>query len=407
MSPPTSTSGKGGVLDEAREHVKRVLGLVMRHKVARTSNLEEGQAGEGASVACCGAVFRTPGFRWGSGEPAGATPFHGVHPVAVAHVVADEVLHASVHKHTDIGVQQGRQEHLAVQEPVLHEVGVHDGAALGPLALGGIHAQALLHILARHELVDARHVIAQRRVVALLAHIIHVEVSSNALNLGKDQIALDHRDCVPIFLDEPLASGYGRVEAIALTFGDETVGEGKVVVLTILDARVDKAIADGKPLEVDWLALLVDIALVDAVGHGRDVVASIALTSDVEVKASVLRVSFEEGLQKLKHVLGHLSLRGDVLTGVVGVAEACTNRLVNEQNIGNRVPSPIVGSNGQIIIVYTVRAVLGENGKLRTATRATSHPQNKGVVLRVVAAFKQPVKNVSSVVVCFVDSNVP
>mmetsp|Transcript_68422 Transcript_68422/g.200167 ORF Transcript_68422/g.200167 Transcript_68422/m.200167 type:complete len:214 (-) Transcript_68422:221-862(-) len=154
----------------------------------------------------------------------------------------------------------------------------------------------------------------------------------------------------------------------------------------VLLGWVREAIADGHALEVDALIprFQVGVALEDAVGHGRDVVAGVALAGDVEVLV-VLRHGLEEDLQELVHVLGHAIL----VVVPLPLGEACARGLVDPHHI-----SPL-GPRVRVCRRCAVRidlawAVLKEEPRHGGAAGATCEPHHHGVLCRVAAALKHP-----------------
>lgn len=90
--------------------------------------------------------------------------------------------------------------------------------------------------------------------------------------------------------------------------------------------------------------------------------ACIGLTSDVEGQVAVLGELVEEVLQEGVEILGNLLLVRHVTVLVLNVGEASASGLVDEEQVGELIPSVLVGLEGQVL-VDSVRSVLKEHSK--------------------------------------------
>jgi hypothetical protein len=159
-----------------------------------------------------------------------------------------------------------------------------------------------------------------------------------------------------------------------------TTGHGTVV--SVLGKAVSETVTNEHTLEVD-VALLM---LQDLVGKDRDVVASIRLSSNVEILLSILRELLEEE--------GEEGI--DVLAGSNSVAHTSTAvRVTNIDGLVEEDDGSIVVPCGGVVdelelLVNRGRAQLKEETCERGAAWATVEPEDNWVVLGVVAGLEEP-----------------
>jgi hypothetical protein len=102
-----------------------------------------------------------------------------------------------------------------------------------------------------------------------------------------------------------------------------------------LDNRINPAVPDSDPLEVQGKVCCI---VGQIVGDGRDIVACVALTSDVEISTLELWVGFKEPKEELHHVLSYLIFIGIVVENARAARESSAHRLVYKQKVANLVP---------------------------------------------------------------------
>ena len=73
----------------------------------------------------------------------------------------------------------------------------------------------------------------------------------------------------------------------------------------ILNLGVCQAIADADALHGNMHTFILLVCLPDAVGDGRDIVASVRLPKDVEVGLAILLELREKALEEEKHIVSH------------------------------------------------------------------------------------------------------
>lgn len=146
--------------------------------------------------------------------------------------------------------------------------------------------------------------------------------------------------------------------------------------------------------------------------------------SNEEGRGSVLRVANKESLQELVEVLGDLILISGVVSDAISIAETSSDGLIDlaegkgdglvrkvarkwfkedgafetyKEDVGNLVPG--VGVDRKLkILVNLVGTVLEEEGSQSRATGAAGEPKDERGSFRVVTGLKEPVVQVSSVI---------
>ena len=148
-------------------------------------------------------------------------------------------------------------------------------------------------------------------------------------------------------LDQRLAARKSVIHGLALRLGEHswvtTFSAGHWAVVLVLDEAIGKAVTNEDRLQVD-VALLVSENLR---GENRNVVASIRLSSNVEVLLRVLWELLEEERQERVDVLTGCDGVGD---GGAGVGVADVDWLVQEDNRGVGVPGVWVGVELELLV---------------------------------------------------------
>merc|ERR1719272_594404 len=107
----------------------------------------------------------------------------------------------------------------------------------------------------------------------------------------------------------------------------------------ILNLRVCEPISNADAFHRNVHTFVLLVGLPNAVGDGRDIVASIGLPKDIEVGVAVLLELREEALEEREHIVGHA--RFIVCTKSAGESDA--RGLVYPHHIGLAVPAELVG----------------------------------------------------------------
>jgi len=131
--------------------------------------------------------------------------------------------------------------------------------------------------------------------------------------------------------------------------------------------------------------------------HTRDVRrirATVTLGCEMEGKGRVLRETREEEFQERIHVLAR-DWAGVDGTSILDVRVSYINGLVEEYNVGIRVPAIRVRSRGGAVIGNATGAKLEEKTCGGAAARATIKPQDDGRILGRVSGLKEPGKSSS------------
>lgn len=148
-------------------------------------------------------------------------------------------------------------------------------------------------------------------------------------------------------LDQGLAAWESIIHGLAFGLGEHgwvaALAAGHWTVVLVLDESISQAIADQDGLQVD-VTLLVGQ---DLGGENWDVVASIRLSSNMEVLLRVLWKLLEEERQESVDVLAGCNGVGD---GGAGVGVSDVDGLIEEDNGGVGVPRVGIGVELQLLV---------------------------------------------------------
>ena len=135
-----------------------------------------------------------------------------------------------------------------------------------------------------------------------------------------------------------LADLVGESEHDRVAVGDQAVHGCKVRILRVLIERIDPAIADSKAAQVDPRVFF----QLQSASNIGNIVASIALTSDVNLTAAVLGVLSREVVQEVVEILCDGTFGPAKRAQSVDEAEASSQRLVNVHHVCIIVPRVLV-----------------------------------------------------------------
>jgi hypothetical protein len=189
-------------------------------------------------------------------------------------------------------------------------------------------------------------------------------------------------------LDKGLATGQGVVHALALTVAQDsgvaTLTASHRAVVTILGVAIGKTVTDQNTLEVDVSVLVRE----NLRGENGNVVASIRLSSNVEVLLGILGKLVEEESEEGVNVLASSD---SVAHGSAAIRVTNVYGLVKEDDGSVVVPRVGVVDNLKILIDRG-RAKLKEETSQGGAARAAVEPENDGVVGGIIARLEEPVE---------------
>mmetsp|Transcript_24049 Transcript_24049/g.59779 ORF Transcript_24049/g.59779 Transcript_24049/m.59779 type:complete len:502 (+) Transcript_24049:106-1611(+) len=384
--------------NECVEHGERVRRLVARHHVPRVVDAEEREAVRRLQRARRLAVH-LPHLGRGRVEVAAVRPRQRLRPRLVAEPVADVVLVAGVDEHADAVVELVGELLLVRLHPVAGELEheCHLAVAVRPAVRADAERRA--HLRAVEVSAHVGEVVAERRLLALLAHVVRVLAGESVRDeqprvahlggddaRGRDRLArLDRRD----------ARGRGhlhrRVRQLAHRRRVVIGRDRHVLVVAVLDERVGEAVADGRPLQPDRDRPLRQRAVIppDLVRHCGDVMAGVALAHHEEVERGEGGVRLEELLDEVVHVGGDRRL---VVVEPAAVREARPRGLVDVQKVRLRVPAVRVGDGGAAVGADGARAVLAEERDLGGAAGAAGHPHHHRVGRGRGARGEEPIE---------------
>lgn len=295
----------------AVEEVDGRFRLVHGHHVTCTVDLHEGEVATGLDLAV---FLRVPvnleRLNLSLLETLLARPLESVGPSLVAEPVADEVGITSINQDRDLLQDAGN--HMMVRlHPVTGKKEVAVDVHVAAVIAINFSTKSFLDII----LVKVIRDVAKARVAQIAAIL---AVASNIIDISTGALVRSHHRVVAVDasgnarpgaarlvagLDERLASGKGIVHAAALALAEDrriatlTTSHGTVV--SILSVAIGKTIADQNTLEVDVTVLVGE----DLRCEDGNVVASIRLSSNVEVLLSVFGELVEEEGEKSINVL--------------------------------------------------------------------------------------------------------
>jgi len=283
--------------------------------------------------------------------------------------VANEVFIARVYQSSDSILQQefdvfGLTEHPVArqgQRQVGHVIATFPVVFLGSDCSNGCFI--VQEVLYRGEVVTEGQFIAfESDVLVVLAskgQQGHDLCEVALLNCGVTCRPADHGGGAA--LDEQSAHGERSLHDALLHSVDDLVVLQLVRVFGLLQHRVHQAVSDSNPLEVDFVGCT-QILVVHLGAQGWHLVAPLTFAHNLEVIRSQLRVFLEESVEERLHVGGHGFLGGNVVHGLVALAESAADGLVDPNDVGIGVPR--VGVQRQVACrVHFLRAILHEQGQ--------------------------------------------
>ena len=149
----------------------------------------------------------------------------------------------------------------------------------------------------------------------------------------------------------------------------------------------ERVVGDGRRRQRDLLVLVIY--------HARDVrrvCATITLSCEMEWQGSILGETGEEEFQERMNVLPR-DWAGVDGTPIFDVRISHIDGLVEEYNVGIRVPAVGVRSRGRAVISDAAGPKLEEKTRGRAATRAAIKPHDERRILRRVSGLKEPGKS--------------
>ena len=333
LSPPhtrdkyTHAVGKGSLeplaSQPAVEELQAGLGLVHWDHVATAVEAHEGEVAVGLNLADLLTnvlvLLNDKILQLGIGELGLAGPLESLRPGLVAEPVADEIGITGVDENGNL-LKQARHQAVERLHPVAVEEEVTVDVEVARFVTLSLGADSLPHVLLVEVVADVAHALVAQvgLILALSANI--VDVLAGALVRSQESVVTIDRGwdtnpgalAVVARLNHLLATGQSVVHSLAALLVQNsrvaTVTAGHWAVVLILSETVGQAVSNKHGLEVD-VALLVGQNLRS---KGGDVVASVGLSSDVEVLLGVLRELLEEE--------GHESI--DILAGGHSVADS-------------------------------------------------------------------------------------
>jgi hypothetical protein len=269
-----------------------------------------------------------PGVVVGSLEAILTRPLEGIKEGRGTIVVANKVILSIIEDNRHCG--EKIRDLVAVRDlKVVLEVLVDDVVASGP---GAVRNTKTLTSSGQVDVVDNVVEVVAERTLARLADIVDVDVSGVRQADRHDLVAVVEGIRVVTALDVlntrlvlALCLGHGGVVNLVVVVEERSIRAR-------LNQRIGPSVSDGETLQVNLRAASL-VLLPDVVSNGRNVVAGIGLSSDVELSATELRELVKEVLEEDVHILGDLVLVGDVAVRVGNVGETSSAWLVNIKQV--------------------------------------------------------------------------
>lgn len=253
---------------------------------------------------------------------------------------------------------------MEISHPVADEHGV-DGVVAGlPLPDVGTDVQGGSGAGRVEEGLDVREVVAQVIVAAGHADVVWVQTRV-VVRCGQEEVAVGVGGFAGVHVKltgfAHLLTGRRMLQhplVLLLAHGLHTVGvvHGHGRVVLVLHDWVGEAVADTHALEIHMQALLVLVALEDAIGHSWGIMATKTFTEHEQFVSLEFRMSNEELLHEMVHVFGHFRFVV-VNLGAIGIANS--SWLINPHNIGIVVPRIRIVDSSSSIWSNGARSVLG------------------------------------------------
>mmetsp|Transcript_75427 Transcript_75427/g.157270 ORF Transcript_75427/g.157270 Transcript_75427/m.157270 type:complete len:380 (-) Transcript_75427:342-1481(-) len=371
---------------EVLDHLQCHLGLVHWHHVASIEDLHKAETVAGTelgnSVALAVQFVVLVG---GCVEIILVSPLQLLSPLHVAQPVADVVNITGVDQRLDAISEHVGDQGVVVAHPIscLDEEHVH-GHVTGAPALG--NTQLFLDRSSVQESLDHVEVVAEPAVLAGDAHVVGVPSSQFIGDLGHHVAGLvgqqagrsvhSRRVAVAGF-DASNACRHHKLHEHALPGVDDSSRRMATLCLSscgahlriplVLLLRVGETVANSQASQRDLDALASFVSAPDAMSDGRDIVACVGLTEDVEGLGSILRELLVEILQEGVHVVAHALFV--VGTEASGETDPCW--LVNPHDIGIHVPRVLVQGRALAILVHSARPVFSKESQLGRAAGST------------------------------------
>jgi hypothetical protein len=375
----------------AVEELKTGLWLVHGHHVATSIQTHEGEVARGLDLSNCLTLVLLINdlkiLELGSGILFVATPFKSISPGLVAKPVANEVSITSIDQYWDF-FEKARNELVEWFHPVAVEKEVAVDVKVAGVKVVDFSSNSLLNLgfieVFANELKTR---VAQAAILTIGADI--VDIFTGALVRAQKSIVTIDRSrntspsalAVVASLNHGLAASQSVVHRLASTLVNNgrvaTVTAGHWSVVSILGVAISQAVTDQDRLEVD-VTLLVGQ---NFRSKGRNVMASIRLSSNVEVLGSIFGELLEEKSEKGVNVLGSSA---GFANGATAVGKPDIDGLVEEDNRGIGVPRVRI-VDGLDLLSDGARSELEEQAGQGRAAGSTVQPKNDRVVLGVIS----------------------
>jgi hypothetical protein len=321
--------------EPAVEEVRRCLGLVHGNHVASTVDLHEGEVAAGLDLAVllAGVLKR---LEVSMAEILLARPLKLIGPGLVSEPVADEVSITSVDKNGDL-VENIGDELVVGLHPVTGKEEVSVDVHVAAVVAADLGTESLLDLFTVQVIGD----VAEARVAEVRAVL---TLASNVVNVLASALVRAHHGVIAVdagrntrpgtaglvtALNQRLASRksvvHGLTLAVAQHGGVATLTTGHGAVVLVLSVTVGKTVTNENTLEVDVAVIVGE----DLVGKDGDVVASVRLSSNVEILLGVLGELVEEEGEKGVDVLAGSD---SVAHGTTAVGVANIDGLVKEDD---------------------------------------------------------------------------
>lgn len=303
--------------DPSVQHIEGSLRLVHWDHVSGAENAHEGKVTRGLDSSGL-LLLQLQILSLGLLVVLGSRPLKRISPSTVTEPVADEVRISGVDEHWDL-VKDLWHEAVERHHPIALEQEVTVDIKIARIVRRNLDTKGFHNVLLVQVLRSpSKSRIAEVAIILALSTDIVDVLASTLIWTNHSVVTVDRRwDAGPnglglvALLDQRLAAWKRVVHGLALGLGENswvaTVAAGHWAVVLVLDETIGEAVADEDRLKVD-VALFVGKNLR---GEDWNVVASIRLSSDVEVLLSVLWELLKEQRQESIDVLAGCDGVGD------------------------------------------------------------------------------------------------
>lgn len=329
-----------------------------------------------------------------------AAPLQSIRPGLVAKPVADEVRITSVDEDGNL-LEDSRDKLVEWLHPITLEKEVAVDVKVARVKVVNFGSNSFQDLgLVEVGADEIKVSVAEAAIIARLADVVDI-LASALVRTQKGVVAVDgSRNAGPgtFTVVARLNHGLAATESIVHGSASALIENSRVTTITashgavvfVLSEAIGETVSNQDRLQVD-VALLVGKNLR---GKGRNVVAGVGFTCNVEILGGVFGELLKE---KSKKGIDILCSSARLTDGVTAIGETDIDGLVKEDNRGVGVPGVGV-VNGLNVLADRAGSELEEKTGQGGASWTTVQPEDDGVSLGVIPGLKEPYGCQSSVI---------